>query len=375
MGNIKKLLTFTLLLSVFILFCFPETDSSEKIIPDEKENVEIPAGKIYPEPKRKRLSISGANHKFSKKFREYYLTPYGMQSLAKSLGDSELYRPYIRKKLRENKMPLILQYLPIVESNYKTTAVSRAGATGIWQFMTNSMDPFLKKNEWYDERRDPWKSTDAAVAKLKDNYKMFNDWALALAAYNCGAGAMRKILAEHPGKDFWYLAEHGYIREESAQYVPKFLAIADIIENAEYYGAIDIGAADKAIEGAKVKTYDYVNVTKMLTLKKISKITGITEEDLSILNPALLHECTPPDETYQLRVPKGKGKTAQKKLAKYGIPEKSITVTVKPGDSLWSLSKEYGVSVEEIRRFNKMSENDILTSGKAIIIPINKEEK
>lgn len=335
---------------------------------------EEPLGIILPDPSRKHVGIEGAENPLTVKWIEYYLTNSGKQALVKALSDSEPYRPYIREQLKQKKMPLYLQYLPIVESNYKTTAVSRAGATGIWQFMTNSMAPFLKKNSWYDERRDPWKSTDAALSKLMDNYRTFGDWAIAIGAYNCGAGAMARIRKSNPGKDFWYLAEKGKLRQQTAQYVPKLIAIADIIENAEYYGAIEIGLADKLIEDVVFEDFDYVTVAGMFSLAQISKVTGIELSTVEQLNPALLKYCTPPRETYKLRFPKGTGPSAEEKLKKEGVSTDAITITVKKGDSLWSISRKYGVTVADLCSVNNIKENDILAINQTLIIPIFKEE-
>lgn len=349
-------------------------DTSEDEILQQTEDItEEPTGTVIPEPERKPLEIEGVDNPLTVKYREHYLTNAGRQWLAKSLADSERYRPYVRQKLAENNLPMLLQYLPIVESNYKTTAVSSAGAVGIWQFMTNSMSPFLKKNTWYDERRDPWKSTDAAVRKLSDNYKMFGDWAIAIAAYNCGSGAMARLISKYPGKDFWYLAENGLLRSQSAQYVPKLLAIADIIENAEYYGAIDIGAADKIIEDAPVEEFDYVSVAGMFSLSQIAKATGISKDELYFLNPALFRNCTPAREVYSLRVPKDTGKTAEEALKKQGVATDAITYVVKQGDSLWAISRKYNVTVDDLCEVNNIKENNILSIGQTLIVPIFKK--
>ncbi len=120
----------------------------------------------------KELELEGAQHQLTKKIREQFLTERGQKIIIASLKASELYLPYIRQKLEEKNLPMILQYLPIVESNFVPQAVSKTGATGIWQFMENSMAPFLKKDPWFDERRDPWLSTDAALAKLSENFKI-----------------------------------------------------------------------------------------------------------------------------------------------------------------------------------------------------------
>lgn len=365
-----------LLLILFAFFTHNPFDSQLNIISiaDLQEIPEEPLGIVLPDPSRKHIGIKGADNPLTEKWIEYFLTNSGKKALCDSLIASEPYRPYIREKLAEKKMPSYLQYLPIVESNYKTTAVSRAGATGLWQFMTNSMAPFMKKNSWYDERRDPWKSTDAALAKLTDNYNMFGDWAIAIAAYNCGAGAMSKALAKSKKKDFWHLAEKGLLRQQTAQYVPKLIAIADIIENAEYYGALEIGAADKLIENKKSEGFDYVTVAGMFSLQQISKLTGIAESTMELLNPELLKHCTPPREAYKLRVPKGNGKSVEEKLKKEGVATDAITYTVKKGDSLWSISRKYGLTVDDLCTVNNINENGILSINQTLIIPIFKEE-
>jgi membrane-bound lytic murein transglycosylase D len=347
----------------------PNVSTQDGDIPPEQ------LGTVFPEAERKPLELEGVDHELTEKYRVRYLTTNGKQWLAKALADSAPYRPYIRQQLAEKNLPLILQYLPIVESNYKTSAVSRAGAVGIWQFMTNSMAPFLKKNSWYDERRDPWKATDAALVKLAENYKMFGDWEIAIAAYNCGAGAMTRVLKKNPDKDFWYLAENKQLRSQSTEYVPKLLAIADIIENAEYYGAIEVGAADKIIEDVPVEQFDFVNVAGMFSLAQISKITGIDEDMVNMLNPALFRSCTPARQTYQLRLPLGTGENAEKQLKDHGVATDALTYTVKSGDSLWGISRKFGLTVQDLCDVNNIKEKAILSIGQTLIVPIFKEEK
>ena len=128
------------------------------------------------------------------KFRQQYLSEKWSKLLYQYLEDAMEYRLYVRKAIQEKEMPAILEYLPVVESNYKTNAKSRSGAIGMWQFMANSVWPFLTLNDFVDERLDPWKSTEGALKKLNDNYNYFQDWLLAIAAYNCGVGAMTKCL-------------------------------------------------------------------------------------------------------------------------------------------------------------------------------------
>lgn len=260
-----------------------------------------------PSPGKRDIGLSGIDHKRTQKFLDYYLSEEGMKHLCAILEKSEEYRIYIRAQLKKREMPMFLQYLPIVESEYNPRAVSVSGATGLWQFMENSMDPFLKKNEYYDQRLDPWIETDAALSKLEDNYKMFGSWELALAAYNMGAGALKRIKKESHA-DYWMLNDLELLSAQASSYVPKLCAITEVIENADYYGALPLGVASCTVEGKNPVPYGKINITGKITLSKISDRSGIDINTLRKLNPALLKECTPPGETWTIRVPHGKAK-------------------------------------------------------------------
>ncbi|MBQ5450301.1 MAG: transglycosylase SLT domain-containing protein [Treponema sp.] len=320
--------------------------------------------------RRKELELPGIEHELSQKFLRQYLTASGQKVLVRSLENAAPYLPYILEQLKERNMPLILQYLPIVESNYLPNAVSRSGATGIWQFMANSMAPYLEKDSWYDERRDPWKSTDAALSKLEYNFRFFGDWELALAAYNCGAGAMGKFVKQNPGKDFWYLAENEILKKESILYVPKLLAIADIIENAHYYGATGIEEAVKAIENVEPEKFTYIKTAGMFSFNQISKATGVSKTRVKTLNPALFRNCTPAREVYSLRLPGDMPEDTEENLKKQGVATDAVMYTVKEGDSLWGISRRYGITVEDLCSVNEISEKKVLSIGKKLIVPI-----
>lgn len=240
-----------------------------------------------------------------------FTTNYGRKNLYKILDDGENYRLYIRQELKKRNMPAILEYLPVVESEFKPSAVSRSGAKGLWQFMENSIYPFLEKNEYIDERYDPWLSTDAALSKLQDNYRMFNDWPLAIAAYNCGAGAMQKILNSSiidssiidssEKKNFWYLAEKGLLRTETLLYVPKLIAISEICEHAEDYDY----ELPETTTSTRYADFDYIYVDTEINLKRLACELRMDEETLKNLNRALLYGETPPNEKSRIRLPPG----------------------------------------------------------------------
>lgn len=321
---IKRSSTALLALTAFSLFAEPVADfliSSDSIKLDtstiddlaELRQIEIEknAMKRKPytvkEPVHKDIGLTGLDDRRTQKFLDYYLTAEGRKRLADILIESAEYRVYVREQLKKKKMPMFLQYLPIVESEYRPNAVSVSGATGMWQFMENSMEPFLRKNEWYDERLDPWIETEAALSKLNDNYKMLGNWELALAAYNMGAGAVKRVKKQSKA-DFWMLADLELLSEQSILYVPKLIAITEAVENAEYYGAIDLGVADKWIELMTPEKFGKLKITGSIKLETIAEKSGIDLNLLKKLNPALIKGCTPPNETWILKVPSGKAK-------------------------------------------------------------------
>lgn len=229
------------------------------------------------------------------------------------LDQAEVYRIYVRNEIKKRNMPEILEYLPVVESNYIPTAKSKSGATGMWQFMLNSIKPFLTYNEYIDERLDPYKSTQAALSKLQDNYNMFGDWLLAITAYNCGAGAMKRALKKAEKKDFWYLAQHNLISKQACEYVPKLLAIADVATNYEYYNIKMPTGRD--INGNTLKIpvddFEYVTVNKEIPLELLAQELRLDKDIMKNLNLALVKGTTPPHQKYNIRLPYGMKKTAE----------------------------------------------------------------
>lgn len=318
------------------------------------------------------IDLPGIEKELTQRYIKYYQGKEGREILVLALKNSVPYRPYVIESLKKNNLPLYLQYIPVIESNYKPTAVSRSGATGIWQFMENSMAPLMKKSKWFDDRRDPWLSTDAAMLKFKDNYRFFNDWSLAMAAYNCGAGSMQKILKANPGSDFWALAEKGLLKAEPTHYVPKLLAVAEIVENAGYYGLEDVKKAADLIKDKTPDEFEYVTTKAMISFKQISEVTGLPVDKIKQLNQALLKEGTPLGETYKLRLPKGYSNGIEEKLRKKGLATDCVIHKVEKGDTLWGISRKYGVTVSELCLANGINENSVLSIGKELIVPIFK---
>ena len=302
------------------------------------------------------------------KYISQYTSNFGKKQLYETLDKGEIYRLYVRQELKKRRMPEALEYLPLVESEFNPLATSRSGARGMWQFMENSIKPFLKKTEWLDERLDPWLSTDAALTKLQDNYRMFGDWPIAIAAYNCGAGAMKKILKTSKQKSFWYISEKGLLRDQSVQYVPKFLAISELSVNGAEYG-VELPEITKSPRYAE---FDYIPVSRSVNLELLESEMRMEKGTLRKLNPALIKGLTPPDSEYRIRLPLGMGKSAEIALgmlrSSSAAPSKAYTVV--RGDTLYSIARRNGITVSELCAANSITQNEVLSVGKILHIPV-----
>ena len=308
------------------------------------------------------------------RFRKQYLEPKWTQVLYNALESAIDYRLYVRNALAQTELPPELEYLPIVESNYKTNAKSKSGALGLWQFMANSVWPFLTLNDYVDERLDPWKETDAALKKLQDNYNTFGDWLIAIAAYNCGAGAMTRALAklsQDDTKDFWTLCKKNLIPAQTQAYVPKLLAIADLCINCEHYG-IDLPMHEEEYEvlyNEKNAVFDYVTVNKAYSITALAQTMRIDSQELKRLNPSFVLGFTHPSTKSEIRLPAGMQEVAQSALETMEPIDFPIKYTVVQGDSLWAISRRYGCTVSQICELNGIKENAILKIGKILYIP------
>lgn len=362
----KRLIFFVCICCVSFFIQAQETQEAqlEEVIAEETAaEDEIPAYKT--------IDIEVIDHTLIEYYKRQYLSESGKKWLAGVMKAASPYRAYVRKELEAQGLPACLQYLPVIESNYKLTALSKSGASGMWQFMKNSIAPFnIRVNDWMDERRDPWLSTSAAVRKLQENYSFFNDWYLALAAYNAGLGAVSRTVKAAGKSDYWYLADKGLLKTETKHYVPKFLAIAEILENHEYYG-IEFPDPDPVNDDSV--QYDEIVINQAIALDLLAEKTSIDAKTLAFYNPALYYGITPIDSSYRLRLPKG---TAQQVSAV--IKEDSFSLmrysmyTVKSGDTLFALSLHYGVGVHTIQKVNNLSSSKIII-GQKILIPSFKQ--
>ncbi len=296
-----------------------------------------------------------------------------------SFQRSGMYRPIIIKELKKAGLPEELSWLPLVESGFKILALSRARALGLWQFIPSTGYKFgLNRDEWIDERMDVEKSTQAAIAYLKELHGMFGDWLTVLAAYNCGEGrVLRVISSQHINyfDRFWDL--YYKLPNETARYVPRFLATLHIIKDPRKYG-MDLGTnIDKQVN------YEFVKAKKIMKLQDIAAKLGISEDTLGLLNSELRYKLTP-DREYDLKIP-----TAS--VARYNsvaaeIPESEkpkiaysrivfVRHRVRSGEKLSSIAKRYKVSASAIASYNNVSSKKRLVAGQRLKIPIYRAER
>jgi membrane-bound lytic murein transglycosylase D len=315
-----------------------------------------------------KVDIEVPDNALVQKYLATYSSEDGLKYLSSVMKRSTLYRDYIRAEIARLEVPECLFYLPVLESGFSTSAVSRSGATGIWQFMRNSVGGYgIRINDWMDERRDPWLATTAALRKLKENYNELGDWNLALAAYNCGLNATLKIRKKAGTNDYWELCDRGFFKKETKHYVPQFLAIATILSRSREYG-IDWGDASA---NPTVATLD---VKRPVDINVLAKETGIEAADLKKLNPALFYHITPPDVRYGLRIPAERQTDIETVLQdKDKMLLEFYMYRIKSGDTLSALARHYGISVDMILQYNPGVKPSTLKIGKNIVIPALKE--
>ena len=212
------------------------------------------------------------------------------------LGRVERYFPMYEVELEQKGLPREIKYLSVVESHLKPRAVSIVGAVGLWQFMRGTGRMYgLTINGVVDERRDPLKSTQAAAAYLEDLYEEFGDWTLAMAAYNCGPGGVRKAKRRSGGETFWEIRP--YLPKETRRYIPKFVAIAYVMNYFQTHG-LQPNNREGKMDLATARIYDY------MSFSQISKITGIDTKTIRKLNPAFLRGYIPKNSKgYYLTLP------------------------------------------------------------------------
>ncbi|MBQ5887644.1 MAG: transglycosylase SLT domain-containing protein [Bacteroidaceae bacterium] len=301
----------------------------------------------------------------------------GRSQVSYLLGISELYFPIIEEEIDRLGVPHELKYLPIIESALNPKAASRMGAKGLWQFMFSTGKLYeLKANNYIDERFDPVKSTKAALLYLKDLYDMFQSWELAIAAYNCGPGNVKKAISRSGGStDFWKI--YPWLPKETRGYLPGFIAANYIMTFYEDHGICPM-------EPNLPITTDTIHVNKNLHFKQIVEVCGADIEEIRALNPQFLKDIIPGEnETYILRLtnstitkfieneeavynhdvekyfPKVNIEKMLKEAKENNGAGNLIRHKIKNGETLGGIALKYKVSVKQIMKWNNMKNSNI----------------
>lgn len=278
------------------------------------------------------------------------------------------YRGEMVEALKEAGLPEDLSWLPLIESGFKLRALSRSRAFGLWQFIPSTGYKFgLKRNAWIDERLDPVKSTEAAIAYLNELHQMFGDWATVLAAYNCGEGSVARTIRNEKVDyldNFWDFYER--LPRETARYFPRFLAVLAIVREPAKYG-FTLEEPDKPL------SYETVTVERPVQLKTIAEKLDVDVDDLSALNPELRHSATP-NTAYALKVPIGKSAMLLANfatLAKWSPPKVEFVVhRVRRGETLSLIALRYRTSMSRILEANNLRRGRMLHVGQKLKIPM-----
>ncbi|WNW11020.1 LysM peptidoglycan-binding domain-containing protein [Pseudomonas sp. DTU_2021_1001937_2_SI_NGA_ILE_001] len=276
-----------------------------------------------------------------------------------------LYMHYIVERLEERNMPLELALLPVIESAYNPMAISRAQAVGLWQFIPSTGRYYnLRQTSFYDGRRDIQASTNAALDYLSRLHDMFNgDWLLALAAYNAGEGTVSRAIERNDKlnlpTDYWNLP----LPQETRDYVPKLLALAQVVQTPAAYGVNLTPIANEPY-------FEVVELNKRVDLSKVASLADIDEDELIQLNPAFKKRLTV-DGPQHLLVPTSKAQLLAANLPNLQPAElmQWQHYRVRRGDTLESLAKRYQVSVSTLKGNNQLSGN-LLKVGQSLSIPV-----
>jgi len=303
------------------------------------------------------------------------------------LARKEMFFPMFDEIMDKHDMPLEIKYLSIIESGLDPQIRSRVGAIGLWQFMPATGKMYgMHSNDHVDDRMDPEKSTEAAAKYLKSLYKMFGDWEVAMAAYNCGPGNVRKAIRRSGGKKtFWGIYNH--LPRETRSYVPQVQAMLYILNHLEEHNF-------HSEDPSYFVEYEKIKFDRALSLDKLAELTNLCVSDLKSLNPSIKNNNLPEsNKSMALRIPKSKAPYIKQNLAwltdslgnaptqllasnlevqsveslAQEIKQNGETYRVRPGDVLGSIASRNGVTVSQIKAWNNLSSN-LIRVGQQLII-------
>ncbi len=309
---------------------------------------------------------------------EHYIRAFtgnARDRMSERISRGTKYEPMIRNKMRENGLPEDLFYLALIESGYDPHAYSSAAAVGMWQFMTaTGKDVGLRIDWWIDERRDPARSTDAAISFLKSLQQQFGSLYLAAAAYNGGPGRVARGLSQFAsaigdveGDDrFFALAEQDYLHSETKNYVPQLIAAALVAKEPIKYGL--------NVERQTPFAYDSVLVEAGSSLGALARASAVPLDSLIELNPAVLRGAAPPDRALWVRVPVGMDSLMSAAFATLEPGKRSAWNEVEPrkGETMTGLAKRHDMTLRELEWYNpsvRIGRGGAVASGQMVRVP------
>ncbi|MGQ0815192.1 MAG: transglycosylase SLT domain-containing protein, partial [Gemmatimonadota bacterium] len=281
------------------------------------------------------------------------------------------YRDYVEQRLALHRMPRELAYLALIESGYEADAKSHASAVGLWQFMApTARAEGLEVSEYVDERRDPFRSTDAAIRHLAGLHRTFDSWYLAAAAYNSGATRIARLMKDRYGQvkgrdaTFWEIQDA--VPQETRGYVPGLIAATIIGEYPHLFG----------FDGLKQETpvqFETVTVPASTDLRAVARAANVPAEDIRTLNPHYILGMTPPDRESAVRLPVGSASDFAERFAKIPGAERTRsfarTHTVRQGETLSEIARKYGTTVSALQAANRIKRPNAISVGRKLTIP------
>lgn len=325
----------------------------------------------------------------AKRYIQRYIK-HGPRQTARIMRESEYFFPIFEEALGRHNLPYELKYVPVIESALRPTARSKAGAAGLWQFMPATAKRYgLEVNSLVDERLDVYKSTEAACVFLQALYTIFGEWNLAIAAYNCGPGNVRKAIQYAGGKrDFWSI--YPYLPHETRMYVPLFIASNYVFGYAGEHGiCADTIRADRMLT-------DTIVIKDRMHLRQVAEVLDIPIEDLRYLNPQYTRDILPGNKAYRLCLPMEQtaGFISQQdtiiaynakqliydRRAEIDMAQKTsvaggYTVNgkmyykIKQGDTLGSIAKKFHVTVSQLQKWNRLTGTNIYAGKNLRVSP------
>jgi membrane-bound lytic murein transglycosylase D len=291
-------------------------------------------------------------------------TQRGHNTLLHSFQHAGRYKAMIQRVMAEEGVPQDLIYLAVAESSFQPRALNRhSGAGGMWQFMPRG-NYGLVRNAYVDERFDPEKSTRAYARYMKFIYDQLGDWYLSMAGYDWGSGNVQRAVEKTGYADFWELYKRGELPKETKNYVPEILAAIIIANNPKQYGFDDITLDPPVL-------IDTVTINYSVDLRLVSDLVGAPMDELMALNPSLLRFVTPPDTSFDLHLPPGAATLFEQRIAAIPEPKRNAWRyhRVVAEDTLASVAREYRVPMAELAAANQLRETDSIQGVEALVVP------